>query len=677
MASKTYETFIKIGASISKAFKSDTLGAASALGKLTDAQKRLKAAEAAAKSVSRLGSEVGRAKARYDQAAVSLRHLEAAERAAGGATKESTKWRAAGTKEVAKAAKELDRATKAAEKNARAMGDLGKLRFQASRERIFGAGSDKPQTPLVQKAGEQLRGIGSDVLRLGVAALGAGGAMAGLAMKSLKAGDELGDTSDKLGISAKALQELRYGAQQSGAETGELDKSLRKMLVTVGKFKNAKGKAKGDSSLVLGGVQMLGTGGGEGGAGGDQDPFKRLGLNAKTLANLKPDEQLKKIADGMAKLKTHADKAAVAQAIFGKGATDLLPFLEEGSAGIDKLSAAANKFGGVLSDDAIKAADEADRALKDAELAVSGLTATLGAELLPVATKVFKEFSAWVARNRGQIQQWAQTAAKWIEGKGIPALMKIGAEVKAFAIKAASLIDLAARMTGGFDRLSVIVASLRFAPLAVTLSKIGVEGFKAAAALVRYAAAAQAAKAAEGGPGIGAGGGPAAAGKAMGLAANAAMVIGAAAIGYEIGKALDGYFGLSDKLSGWIGKVTGQKEKLSEIEQLGADTQGYKNQARATQIQSLTEDFQRQGMSRGQALHAAEQQIVYGNNVVRTDRNGGTLHFAPQISVGGESRGEVAKNIDRANAKAKALALEAVDRRAAHRRRVSFSEVTP
>jgi hypothetical protein len=502
--SRVYETAIKIGASIAKTFKSDTLSAASALTKLTDAAKKLKEAEKAAAAYKRLDDAVSKAKARYDQASASLRRLEEAEKAAGGATKESTAWRKAGTKEVAAAARELDRATKAAEKNGKAMQDLGKLKFAASYQRLFGR-RQEDQTPLVQKAGEQFRGVARDVAVLGTAAIGTGAALAGLVLKTLKSADEVGDTADKLRIGSTALQELRYGAAQSGAEVGALDAAIKKMNVSVGHFVMAKGKAGGGGALVIPGLQSLDQA--ANGAAAAINPFKAIGLDARKLAQLKPEERFKKIADGLAKLKTDAERAATAQAIFGKGTAEILPFLAEGSKGIDQLSKNAHRFGGVLSEDAVKAADAADKAMRDAEYAFAGVANTLGAALLPTATKVFQEFSAWVASNRGEIQKWATSIASWITQKGIPALKEIAIEAQNLGSKVIGLVGGAAKLVGGFDNLAIAVAALRLAPLATTLGKIGVEGFKAAAALLKFAAANRAAKAAEGGGGGGGGSG--------------------------------------------------------------------------------------------------------------------------------------------------------------------------
>jgi hypothetical protein len=301
--SRLYQTAIEIGARISKTFKSETIGAATALSKLTAETKKLREAEKAAAAYKKLDDAVKRSKTKYDQASAALRKLEEAEKAAGGATKESTVWRKAGERAVAAAAREMDRGTKSAEKNAAALRQMGvdtanlvreqnrlagASKFAAARDRLFGKPS-KEKTPLVQKAGQQFSSVARDVAILGTAAVGTGAAMAALVIRTLKAGDEIGDTADKLGIGAKALQELRYGAEQSGAEVGAVDIAIRKMAVSVGHFQAMKGKG-GGGPLAIPGLQSLDQAGG-GAAAAAVNPFKTIGLDAKKLAGLKPEEQ--------------------------------------------------------------------------------------------------------------------------------------------------------------------------------------------------------------------------------------------------------------------------------------------------------------------------------------------------------------------------------------------------
>jgi hypothetical protein len=622
---RIYETAIRIAASITKSFGPET--------------------SKAAKAMTALNAATAAAKKKYDAASEGLRRLEAAEKSAGGATKESTKWRKAGERAVASAAREMDRATKAAERNAAALRKLDSAKMRAVKERLFG----KPgtPTPLVPKLGQQLGSIAREALYLSTASLTAGAAVGALVLKTLKAGDEIGDTADKLGIGAEKLQELRYGAAQSGAEVGALDSALDKLAKNVGKFASAKGKSKGGGGFAIAGMQLLNTGGEGAGGGAEVDPFKKLGLNAKALAALAPEEKLKKIADAMQKLKTHDERAAVGAAIFGKGIKEILPFLEEGSAGIDRLSKDAHKYGGVLSAEAIKNADLADKAMRDAEMAFGGVTNTLGAELLPTVTRVFREFSGWVASNRTQIKAWAENAAKWIETKGIPAFKHIAGEVKSFAEKMLYLVEGAAKLTGGFDNLALVLVGLRLAPVAVTLGQIAANGFQAAAAIAKYAAAQAAANAAGGASG----GAAAAGGGIVSTLIKTGAKGGAIGLAGLAGLAVGGLYGYAlDKGSSYIEDKTGRN--LNPFTRVS----GNDLKAKTAEINDLK--------TKRDAVRAARAKAAAGGAAA------GAV-FSPTFHIGeGLTREAVAAGLDQA----KKLGLDAYDKRAKNQRRVSFGE---
>lgn len=680
---RTYETAIKIGATISKAFKGDTYNAAAALTKLTAAVTKLKAAEKSAASLQKLDGALAKAKGRYDGASAALQRLTDAEKAAGGATKDSTKWRKAGERAVASAAREFDRATKAAVKHKEVLHALGidtaKLaseqvrlakslaaterqeksleRYEHARERLFG--KKKEHEPLAAKAKEQVKGIGETVLHFAEGALVAGEAMHLLVEKTMEAGANIGETAEKLHIGTTALQELRYGAKQSGAEVEDLDRGLAKMAINIGKHALAKGKA---GMVGIPGFQAANLPTGSG-AEGVIDPFKKIGLNAKDLAKLAPEEQLKKIADGMAKLKTHAEQAAVGSLIFGKGITELLPFFAEGAEGIEKLSAKANKYGGVLSKESIDAAMEADNAAKDMNLALAGLANTLGAVLLPTAVKVFKGISSWVGENQGAIKKWGEGAAHWIEDKGIPAFKNIAREVQSFASRVLHLVEVGAKLTGGFGNLALIMAGLRIAPLALTFTKIGIEGTKAAIAVAKYVAAKKAAAALGSGidgMGPGAASAWAKAGGAIGVAASAAMVLGAAAVGGAIGLYLDNKFKISDSFEQAHHILTTKDADLNETD-------------RATKHStwSIVKGFVTGG---GQgAIEASKKAqadfVAQKAAQLVTSNRGSGVHVAPVLQFyGPATRDDVDKGMDAA----KKAALEAYDKREAHQKRVSF-----
>lgn len=693
--SRTYETAIRIGASISKAFKSDTYNAAAALTKLVAATKNLKAAEKSAAAYKKLDGELTRAKARYDVASEALRKLEEAERAAGGATKESTRWRKAGTREVAAAARQLDRATKAQQKNAETLQKLGvdtskvaseqeRLtralaaterqeksleRYEHARERLFGKRKEK--TPLFEKGKEQIRGIGESLMHVSEIAVGAGAGLFELVRRVGDAGDATAKMAKRVGIGVQALQELRYAGEREGASADEVDNGIGKMLINIGKWKaEARGKGAAGGAAIPGMQMLVGNKAASAGGGSVLDPFKMLGLNAAKLAQLKPEQQVEQIAGAMATLKTQSDRAAVSQAIFGREAgLKFLPLLAMGAKGISGERQEARDLGYVLDNNASAAAEEFNDRMLDAQLAATGMANTLGVALLPVVTDTFKQFTRWVKTNRVEIKKWITDAASWIEKKGVPALFKIGGEVKSVASKVLHLVEVGAKLTGGLGNLALVVAGLRVAPLAITFAQIAWNGAKAARAVYLFAEASKAARAAKvaglfGGAAPGAG--MAAAGTAMGLAAKASMILGAAAVGYAIGTAIDNYLGASDKIAAFLGKVTGQDAKLKKIEDTNVKAFDIELQRKKMERDFRVRQFEMQGLTHGQALYAADHG---GPPSTSRTGGGGNAHFSHVTNIHeARNRADVEKGMD----KAKQHALDAWDRREAHRKRVSF-----
>lgn len=162
-----------------------------------------------------------------------------------------------------------------------------------------------------------------------------GGSLIAVTKNALDYAGSLGEVSDKMGVTTKFLQEFRYAATQAGASTDEADASLTKMNLTLGKA------LEGNKAAV--------------------SAFTNLGV-AITDVNGKgrtADAIYGDVAAAISKIPDPARQAAAAQQIFGKGFAAILPLLKQGKDGFNALANEAQRFGLVLSESAIKNADEA------------------------------------------------------------------------------------------------------------------------------------------------------------------------------------------------------------------------------------------------------------------------------------------------------------------------------
>lgn len=161
------------------------------------------------------------------------------------------------------------------------------------------------------------------------------GQLADLAKRGLEYASSLGEVAAQAGVSAKSLQEYRYAASQAGIETGEMDQALSQLSRRLGDA------AQGSKSI--------------------QAAFDKLGVSVRDANGNVRDagDVIPLIADGLQKIESPAERAAILVDLFGKSGQKLAPLLEGGAAGVNNLRDAAHKLGIVLSDDVIQNADDA------------------------------------------------------------------------------------------------------------------------------------------------------------------------------------------------------------------------------------------------------------------------------------------------------------------------------
>lgn len=156
-----------------------------------------------------------------------------------------------------------------------------------------------------------------------IAGLGTAGAAMVLAFvnKASAAIDALAKTSAKLGIATQALQKLRYQAELSGVASGALEMALQRMVRRVAEA------AKGTGTAVK--------------------ALKEMGLNAKNLSKLSPDQMFYSIAQAMKKVKDQSDRVRLAFKLFDSGGVALVNTLTSDLKGVgeefDRLGVAITK----------------------------------------------------------------------------------------------------------------------------------------------------------------------------------------------------------------------------------------------------------------------------------------------------------------------------------------------
>jgi hypothetical protein len=161
------------------------------------------------------------------------------------------------------------------------------------------------------------------------------GALVETTRRALEYAASLGETAQQLGVTTAALQEYRYIGTQVGISQEQMDKSLAKLSVTMGKARD-------------GSKQQVGT-------------FKELsGVLGRDILKSANDagQAIPLIGEALSKIEDPTRRSRLELELFGKTGQVLDTMLAGGEESINNLRNAAHDLGIVLSDDQIQNADK-------------------------------------------------------------------------------------------------------------------------------------------------------------------------------------------------------------------------------------------------------------------------------------------------------------------------------
>jgi uncharacterized phage infection (PIP) family protein YhgE len=185
------------------------------------------------------------------------------------------------------------------------------------------------------------------------------GALAAAGKAALDTADSLSKLSQKTGISVESLSLLKPIAEQSGTSIEGLANGIKKLSTAM--------------------VEAAG------GSKEQAESFSRLGVSVKDASGqLRPTEDvLLDLADAFAAMPDGAEKSALAVKIFGKSGVELIPFLNQGRAGIEQLKQKFKELGLEISGDTAKAAEKFNDTLDTVKQALHGVAMKVAEAALP------------------------------------------------------------------------------------------------------------------------------------------------------------------------------------------------------------------------------------------------------------------------------------------------------
>jgi hypothetical protein len=123
-------------------------------------------------------------------------------------------------------------------------------------------------------------------------------------------------------------------------------------------------------------------------AGGKQadDALSQLNISAGKFVDASMQDRIGMVADAFKGMEDPAQKAALAQQLFGKQGQALMPILAGGSAGINDQLKAMDKYGLTLDEKGKKKALDLAKAQREMRSSMDGLKVSIGTSLIPVIT---------------------------------------------------------------------------------------------------------------------------------------------------------------------------------------------------------------------------------------------------------------------------------------------------
>ncbi len=216
----------------------------------------------------------------------------------------------------------------------------------------------------IRKAGIAITAVGAAITA----------AMA-LAVKSAaNFGDEMNKMSLRTGETAEMLSALSFTAQIAGTNIATIEKAIKRAAANMFDASKGIGEAK--------------------------DAFEELDIKVTNAdGSLKSASQiLVDFAESTKDMTDASKKAALAQDIFGRAGTQLLPFFALGKKGIEELNEQAEKYGGTLTTlEAQQGADFVD-AMTRMKTAIKGVSLEISQTLVPVLVPLIEKIALFISK---------------------------------------------------------------------------------------------------------------------------------------------------------------------------------------------------------------------------------------------------------------------------------------
>ncbi|MGO9698126.1 MAG: hypothetical protein ACLPX7_02555 [Xanthobacteraceae bacterium] len=196
-----------------------------------------------------------------------------------------------------------------------------------------------------------------------------------------KLGEQIERSAAILGVSTTGVQELGFIAKSTGGDADSMAQAMERLQLGLQHAQTSTSQ----QALAL----------------------KALGLSAKDLIGVPLPEQMKRIADSVAKFADGGNKTAAVLALIGRSGAQMIPVLDQGRIGLELLRQTADSI--AISPANIESLAKMDRATVGLKAAISNLAAAIAGEFASSLTSAANKMTSLI----GAINTAATAGTLW------------------------------------------------------------------------------------------------------------------------------------------------------------------------------------------------------------------------------------------------------------------------
>ena len=260
---------------------------------------------------------------------------------------------------------------------------------------------EKKTSNLSNKLSGLAKGLAVGVAAVGTAAAATTKALINGATETAKYGDEIDKTSQKIGFGTEAYQKWDYAMQIAGTSMKDCSIGLKTMTNKIDDALN------GSSSAIA--------------------MFDKLGISVDDLKGKTREDIFGMVVSGLQNTTDELTKAAIANDVFGRSGQELMPLFNETTENTQKLLEEAEKYGMVMSENAVKNSADFNDSLTRMQKTITGVKNKLLGELLPGFSTLMDGISGLVSGQEDAGEKVAEGITNVVEtiSKVLPKIVEV------------------------------------------------------------------------------------------------------------------------------------------------------------------------------------------------------------------------------------------------------------